>query len=254
MNFKKVLLLLLLCASVLSCRSKKNVVYFQNEAAIPSQNSFNYEPTLQVDDVLSIRVLALDPETVVSFNVDNTANNTATINQRTLMGYLVDSNGFIEFPVLGKLKAAGLTKTAFTQQLKERLILHVTNPTINIRILNFKVTVLGEVSVPGTYEFDTERVTLLQLFSKAGDLTFQSKRKNILIVREVDGIKTFNRVDATQAEIVGSPFYYLAQNDVVYIEPRKNKIDSGAIPPALTNTISVFTVLLTTLLLVRTLK
>jgi polysaccharide export outer membrane protein len=252
MDFKKGVLLVLLCVSVLSCRSKKNVVYFQNEDALLSQKAFNYEPTIQVDDVLSIRVVALDPETVASFNTENSS--TGGIIQRALMGYLVDSNGFIEFPVLGKLKAAGLTKTAFTQQLKERLTLHVTNPTINIRILNFKVTVLGEVGSPGTYEFDTERVTLLQLFSKAGDLTFQSKRKNILIVREVDGIKTFNRVDATQAEIVGSPFYYLAQNDVVYVEPRKNKIDSGAIPPALTNTISVFTVLLTTLLLVRTLK
>ena len=151
--------------------------------------------------------------------------------QETMQLYLVDANGSIEFPVLGKLKVSGLSRTEVLQMLQQKIGVYIKNPIINLRIMNFKVSVQGEVNLPGSYPIASERVTLIEALTMAKDLTIYGKRNNILVIREIDGVKSYNRVDITQANFINSPFYYLAQNDVIYVEPNRNKINGAAIGP-----------------------
>jgi polysaccharide export outer membrane protein len=136
--------------------------------------------------------------------------------------------------------------------LQEKISVYIKDPIINIRIMNFKFSVQGEVTLPGTYSVTSERITLIEALSMAKDLTVYGKRKNILIIREVGGVKTFNRVDITNADFLNSPFYYLSQNDVIYVEPNKNKINGAAIGPNTGVIISVSSLLITLITLIIT--
>lgn len=205
--------------------SKKKVVYLQG-----SQNfkdvSVNYEPIIQNDDKLSILVTSSENEAAAPFNLSSYTNDSAIG-----MTYLVDNKGNIEFPIIGTISVSGYSLHELKEMLKKKLSVYFKNPpVINVAITNFKVTVLGDVKVPGIVTFQNQRVTILDALASAGDLTIFGKRNNILIVRDFQGIKSFNRVDITKAELVNSPFYYLDQNDVIYVEERKAKIDSAALP------------------------
>ena len=227
-----------------SCMSKKNFLYLQG---LPKLSNFsaNYEPIIQNDDRLSIRVNTLEPEASIPFNLEgsktnsgnssnisNSANltNTNSNNSSNSIGYLVDEKGTIDFPVIGTINVAGFTIGQIKTILKEKLAVYLKDPIINIQLLNFKVTVLGDVSSPGIKIFSSNRVTLFDAIGASSDLTIFGKRKNILLVRDFQGVKTFNRIDITQADFVNSPFYYLDQNDVVYVESRKAKVDATALP------------------------
>ena len=234
------LVVLAVLFSLTSCVSRKKTVYFQGDQNA-SIADVNYEPKIQNDDLLSIRVLSSQSELSASFNVTSSTN---------LDGYLVDQYGDIEFPVLGKLHVAGYSKTELKQFFKDKLALYLTDPIIDVKILNFKVSIIGEVNTPGTFKFTTDRVTILDLLAVCGDLTPFGKRDNVLLVRDYQGKKIFNRIDITKSDLVNSPFYYLDQNDVVYVEPRKAKIDSaGIIGTNVVTIISIFTGLLTTYLI-----
>lgn len=226
-----------LCISIIimllfsSCVSKEKMVYLQGNQDF-NNKSTNYDPLIQRDDRLSIIVSALEPETAKPFNLSQnnttgTSNNSSNNNQNT---YLVDVNGKIDFPVIGTLAVEGFSINDLKIMLKEKLSVYIKNPVINITIQNFKVTVLGDVNAPGIKTFNNHRVTLLEAIGASGDLSIFGKRNNILIVRDYQGIKSFNRVDITKADFVNSPFYYLDQNDVVYVEQRKAKMDSSALP------------------------
>lgn len=165
--------------------------------------------------------------------------------------YLIDNTGFIDFPVIGKIKIGGLTRTEANKKLVEAVSEYITKPSINLSILNFKISVLGEVYRPGSYVIQSERITLLEALSKAGDLTIYGKRNNLLVIREVEGKKTYSRVDITSANFLNSPFYYLAQNDVIVVEPNKTKINSSVIGPDVTALLSGLTVLLSLLAILR---
>lgn len=219
-----------------SCASRKDVVYYQNIDGLANQKSNSYEIKLQPDDLLMVIVSAEDPEIAMPFNlksisVQNPGRLDAVSGQQTMQLYLVDADGFIEFPVLGKIKVSGLSRSELLQMLQQKIGVYIKDPIINLRIMNFKVSVQGEINAPGTYTVDSERITLIEALSKAKDLTIYGKRNNILIIREVDGVKSYNRVDITKADFINSPFYYLAQNDVVYVEPNKNKINGAAVGP-----------------------
>jgi polysaccharide export outer membrane protein len=164
--------------------------------------------------------------------------------------YLVNAEGYIEFPVLGKLKVGGLSRSEVIKMLQDKISVYIKNPMINFRIMNFKVSVQGEVTAPGTYTVDSERITLIEALSKAKDLTIYGKRNNILIIREINGVKSYNRIDITKADFIDSPFYYLAQNDVVYVEPNKNKINGAAIGPNTGVIISISSLLITLITLI----
>lgn len=238
--------------SLSSCLSKKKIVYLQGQQN-QSSDQVNYEPLIQNDDMLSISIMSSEPELAAPFNIDQMQNNGVTANTNSMKTtYLVDNSGEIDFPVLGKMKVAGYTKSFLKQYLNERLAIYLKDPIINIRIVNYKVSVLGEVNKPGTFPITGDRVTLLEVLANAGDLTLYGKRDNILIIRDYLGTKTYNRVDITNADFVNSPFYYLDQNDVVYVEPRKAKIDSTAIGSNVGTIISILGfVITTTILLTR---
>lgn len=218
-----------------SCASKKDVIYYQNiDGLVNPENSNSYEIKIQADDLLLIIVSADDAESAVPFNlsvVNMPSSNviSSTQGQQTLQSYLVDYNGEINFPVLGKLKVGGLTRSELLQFLREKLEKYIKNPIINVRITNFKFSLQGEVMNPGTYSISSERVTLIEALAMAKDLTIYGRRDNILIIRELNGVKSYNRVDITKADFINSPFYYLAQNDVVYVEPNKVRVNGAGV-------------------------
>ncbi len=253
MNFNKIIKIGFLFTALLliSCASRKDIVYMQNVDSISSSDEFkNHEPVLQNDDLLSIIVSADQPELTIPFNMPQIQGNyQINENQNGIKTYLIDAYGYIEFPVIGKIKLAGLTRNEAINTLKNQIKVYITNPTINLRILNYKISVLGEVLKPGIYNFTSERITLLEALSDAGDLTIYGKRNNILLIRESDGKKTYNRVDITKADFINTPFYYLSQNDVILVEPNKTRINASVIGPNATVIISSLSLLTTILIL-----
>ena len=183
------------------------------------------------DDILTINVSALDPDTVKPFNLQVVSNNDSNLlnagGQQQFQSYLIDYDGNIDFPVLGKLKVAGLNRTELTSMLVEKISEYANNPIVNVRLSNFTITILGEVRNPGTFTIQDERITVLEALGLADDLTIFGKRKNVLLIREVDGKKKFAKIDLTSVNAVNSPVYYLQQNDVIYIEPNNARIRSS---------------------------
>lgn len=235
-----------------SCASRKNVVYYNDIEKISTTENF-FNTTLQKDDLLMIVVSSQDPYASQPFNlaVNSTVNpkNQAVGGQSQQQLYLVDSEGNIEFPVLGTIKAAGKSKTDLVLELKQKISKYVKDPIVNLRIMNFQIAVQGEVNRPDVYRIDSERVTLPQILSQAGDLTIYGKRDNVLIIREEDGQRITKRVDLTNSDFVNSEFYYLKQNDVVYVEPNKVKVNSAAVGPNISVAISIVSLLITVLAL-----
>ena len=217
---------------ITSCASRKDLVYFQDEPLeagllVSEPEQLIYKP----DDILTINVSALDPDTVRPFNLPVIANNTNDgLNaqaQLQVQSYLVDYDGNIQFPVLGALKVEGLTRTELTSLLTEKISAYANDPIVNVRLANFTITIIGEVSRPGTFTIQDERITLLEALGMANDLTIYGARKNILIIREVEGKKKFATIDLTSINTVNSPVYYLQQNDVIYVEPNRARIRSS---------------------------
>jgi polysaccharide export outer membrane protein len=241
-----------------ACASKQDIVYYQNIDGMSSQKNANsYEIKIRPDDLLSIIVSAEDPEIAIPFNLRTVSMVTPSRQdisrgQETMQLYLVDSSGNIEFPVLGKLQVGGLTRTEVQKMFHDKIAVYIKNPIINFRIMNFKISVQGEVTLPGIYTVTSERITLIEALAMAKDLTIYGKRNNILIIREVDGVKTYNRVDITKADFINSPFYYLVQNDVIYVEPNKNKINGAAVGPNTGVLISITSLIITIITLIVT--
>jgi polysaccharide export outer membrane protein len=235
-----------------SCASRKSVAYLQDIDNTGNSNSVSsYEPVLKNDDLLSIIVSADDPELTYMFNIPQIQGNyKVSDNQDGIKTYLIDNNGEIIFPVLGKIKLAGLTRTQAVQFLTDKVRPYIAkNPTINLRILNFKFSVLGEVNKPGSHIINSERITLLEAIANAGDLTIYGKRDNILLIREKDGTKVYNRIDITKSDFINSEFYYLTQNDVVVVEPNKTRVNASAFGPNVTAIISATSVVISLLIL-----
>ena len=241
-----------------SCASKKDIIYYQDIDSMVDQGKLNsYEIKLQPDDLLSIIVSAEDPEIAAPFNLKSVTLQSAEKldlvgGQITMQLYLVDSDGNIDFPVLGKLKVSGLTRTEILNLFQDRIGNYIKNPIINLRIANFKVSVQGEVKAPGSYPISSERITLIEALTMAGDLSIFGKRNNILIIREIDGVKSYNRVDISKSSFMNSPFYYLKQNDVVYVEPNRSQVNGAAIGPNTGVIISIASILITLVTLILT--
>ena len=244
---------LFIAIMLFSCASRTDVVYYQNIDTINSQEkSSSYEIKIQPDDLLSIIVSAEDAEVAMPFNLGSTSGSNVSSGQQTVQSYLVDSNGTIDFPILGQLKVSGLTRSEVLKMLQDKIVVYVKKPIINLRIMNFKVSVQGEVNSPGTYTVPSDRITLIEALTMAKDLTIYGKRNNILIIREVDGVKSYNRVDITKADFIHSSFYYLAQNDVIYIEPNKSRISSAAVGASTGLIFSATSILITLITLIIT--
>ncbi|MCL2649429.1 MAG: polysaccharide export protein [Candidatus Azobacteroides sp.] len=228
-NFYKVLSRFFLFSFILllltSCGSSKNIIYFQNAPIQnnPSNDVSKYEIHIANNDNLLITVSSKNPQAAEVFNVIKLDRSTSTQNLQW-QGFLVDQFGNINFPLIGTIHLSGLTKSQAISLLQEKISAFIDDPVVNIRFMNYKVTVLGEVNRPGSYTVDDEKLTVVQSLGLAGDMTIYGNRRNIMVCREVLGEKLFYNVDITSPDVFNSPVYYLQQNDVVYVEPNKAKI------------------------------
>lgn len=223
---KLILLALVLTLIITGCVDTKNVAYFNsvNEATIPSKTPIP-ESIIQKNDLLSISVSSLNPAATAIFNPANAS--TSTLGNAN--GYLVSADGFIQFPILGNIKAEGFTKeqlkAEITKKLTDRQLL--TDPIVSIRFLNFRITVLGEVKNPSVVTVPNEKISLLEAIGMAGDLTIYAKRSNVLLIREEGGSKMLKRLNLNSDELLTSPYYYLKSNDIIYVEPDKTVVKAS---------------------------
>ena len=232
------------------------MVYFQPtsvETDIQETNATaNYSAKLQKGDILSIMVSSLSPEASAMFNPYLAAQAASVIqssqnNLPPVFGYLIDEDGFITLPLIGKQKVLGMTTKDATVAITVLLDKYLQQPTVNIRILNFRISVLGEVVRPSVYTVPNEKITLPEALGLAGDLTIYGQRNNVLIIRENDGKRQFARIDLTKRDLFNSPYYYLHANDIVYIEATKSKVTSSdrtvQLAPILLSGLSLLTVI-----------
>ena len=216
----------------------------------------DFEPTIQVGDILFMGVTSLDPISSLLFNSSNAmpaqgASGGNTMVQNITNGLLVDTRGEIEVPKLGKIKVIGKTKAALEQLLQQNLLAYLKDPVVIIRFMNYRVTVLGEVARPSTVAIQNERISILEALGLCGDLTIYGNRSNILLIHENNGVKELHRINLNNTSLFSSPYYYLQSNDVLYVEPNKAKVySSTAAPVILPNilaSLSLILILITTL-------
>ena len=236
---KRNLLLALVAAVTLicSCSQVKDIAYFQNKIVdSPEKIDKHAGIVIQPKDQLSIIVSCRNPELVAMFNlpvVSYYAGSEIAVgaSQQRLSGYVVDNEGCIDFPVLGKIKVAGFTRWELAEYIKNKLIADglLNDPMVTVEFMNFKVSVIGEVGAPGTYAIGGDKVTVLQAIGLAKDLTIYGRRDNVSVIREQNGQRVIYQIDLTDVDMFKSPAYYLQQNDVVYVEPNKNKARQATI-------------------------
>ena len=214
-----------------SCGTVKDIAYFQNKIVNEPEAIDKHAGTvIQPKDMLSIVVSNRNPELVAMFNLpvisyQAGSETVSGAGQQRLMGYVVDNEGFIDFPVLGPIKVAGLTRWELSNLIKERLIKggFLTDAVVTVEFMNFKVSVIGEVNSPGTYTLSNGKVTILQAISLARDLTIFGQRENVCVIREREGERVIYEVNLCDVSLFDSPAYYLQQNDVVYVQPSEIK-------------------------------
>ncbi|ATV38736.1 polysaccharide biosynthesis/export family protein [Prevotella intermedia] len=225
---KKLLLPIMVVTMILmmvGCGSSKEVAYWQNIDSISLAASKGlYDAKIMPKDELTILVQTTDPLTSEPFNLRSTGQ-TSSKNQIT--GYLVDNDGMINLPIVGKIHVAGLTKTECEDLIKSKIqpyLARTENPLVSVRTSSYRITVIGEVNRPGVIPVATEKISLIEALAEAGDMTIYGKRDNVLLVREdKSGEKHKVRLNMNDANIINSPYYYLQQNDIVYVEPHKVK-------------------------------
>ncbi len=230
-NIYLVLTLLLLS----SCGVKyKSVPYFIDlpaDSLLKEQITNKTVLRIQKNDILAITVNSLNPEASAIFNLGTTssvqAGNVSNLDPSlTANGFLVDEKGLIQLPLVGSVSVNGLTTAEAREQIQNKLKPYLKEPVVSIRLVNFRISVLGDVSRPGVYPISNERVNVSEALSLAGDLTITAERNNVLLVREIDGNRQFVRLNMQSKELFNSPYYYLQNNDVLYIQPGKAKYAS----------------------------
>lgn len=242
-----------LCMVVLfvGCTSYKKIPYM-----IDAENFANaskdalYDARIMPKDLLTITVSSTEPEAAVPFNLTvptiQNSNLTSQISQAALQTYLVDNNGDVQFPVLGKLHLGGLTKSEAEAYIIDKLKESFKElPIVNVRLVNYKVSVLGEVNHPGTFTVANEKINLFEALALAGDMTIYGKRGNVKLLREhSDGKKEIITMDINKSDIINSPYFYLQQNDVLYVEPNKAKSKNSDIGQTTTLLMSATSILI----------
>lgn len=250
---KNILLAVLGALLFASCASRESIVYYQD---IDQQTRVvgTHNTLIQPDDLLMIIVSAQNPLAAEAYNL--TANLSVDPDNQSAGGgsqqqlYLVDSEGYIDFPVLGRLLIGGKTKEQVSDEMHALIAKDIKDAVINIRLMNYKVTVMGEVNRPGVHKINSERITLPEALSLSGDLTKYGKRDNILITRETTEGITTQRVDLTSTDFMQSDYFYLKQNDIVYVEPNKTSVNSSGVGPNISIYLTVISLLLTTTALI----
>jgi polysaccharide export outer membrane protein len=238
-----------------SCASKKDVLYMQ-DALDKGSGAINYQSSnIQPNDILKITVESLVPEAAIPYNKTlSQGMQPQNIQLLQLDGYLVSLDNTINYPVLGEISTANQTTEQLEQHIKDKLVSggHLMSPTVNVRLINAKVTILGEVNRPGTYNFTEKNITILQALGYASDLTINGKRDDILITREVDGIRKVAHIDLTSAAFMNSEFYFIKPNDLIVVNPNNPRVkNAGFIGNAGTVLTIASLVLSVTILLTR---
>ena len=245
---------ILLLLVIASCASPKDIVYFQdskNYASKEIEQSFKVK--MQVDDLLAITVNNKNPELTLPFNLPTVAYQAGSGAQlsgvQQLQGYLVDTEGNIDFPILGVIHVAGMTRMELTNLIKKRLIAgdYMKDPVVSVKLLNYKISVMGEVNNPGSFTINSDRITVLEALSLAGDLSIYGKRDRVMVIREENGVRQITQLNLKSAEVFNSPYYYLQQNDVVYVEPNNSKVGQSTYNsnlPLLVSSLSILTTVL----------
>ena len=228
MNKRIIFVVIMAVFAMSSCRTVKDIAYFQNKVVDqPEKIDKHAGIVIQPKDMMSVVVSSKNPELVAMFNLPVVSYQAGSeivaaggYNQR-LMGYVVDNDGYIDFPILGKLKVAGMTRWELSEMIKDRLLKDglLKDAVVTVEFMNFKISVIGEVNAPGTYTIDGDKVTVLQAISLARDLTIFGKRENVSVIREKDGERVIYELNLTDVSLFDSPGYYLQQNDVVYVQP-----------------------------------
>lgn len=242
-NCASLLLLGSLFVSLSACVQHRQLVNFRDLNEEPVLDGYTAPLnlpalTVQPDDILYITVNSLDDETSLPYNLAGGENNirggggggNGGFNPILLQGYAVDSSGFIEFPNIGRIEVGGLTLEGVQERVFEALKPYLNNPAVNVKFLNFRYTIIGDVRIPGTYSSINERVSILEALGSAGDLTDYANRENVLLIREEEGRRKVVQLDLQSEDIFNSPYYYLQQNDVIYVEPIQAKVATVADP------------------------
>jgi polysaccharide export outer membrane protein len=238
---KKFYLLFSLAGALLlltSCGSTKDVAYFQNSEYFDSESSkYLYDARIMPKDVLTITVSTVNPEAAVPFNLTVptpfSQNTRSTYSQPMLQNYLVDNNGFIDYPIIGSINVGGLTKSACEKLIHDKIMPYMNaneNPIVTVRMSSYSISVLGEVNRPGSYQVGREKINVLEALAQAGDLTIYGVRDKVKLIREdATGRKEIHTLNLNDANIISSPYYYLQQNDIVYVEPNKVKAQNSSV-------------------------
>ncbi|MCV2483542.1 polysaccharide biosynthesis/export family protein [Flavobacterium sp. SH_e] len=227
--FFPIILLILLMLE--SCTTKKEMLYLQDLDSY-ANSTLNYtSPKIQPNDILKIDIGDINPVVAAPFNMTSATNGQTSVEMMRLSGYLVNPQGNIMMPILNEVKVGGLTPANVEIKIKERLINenYLVNPTVQCRVLNNKFTILGEVNAPGVKPFSEESISLLDAIGLAGDLTYSAIRKDVKLIREVDGKRLVFHVDLTTASWMSNPNYRIRQNDVIIVEANKLKVNSGGL-------------------------
>jgi polysaccharide export outer membrane protein len=246
---KRLLTLVLIAIFISSCATRKEVVYFQDAKDFETVvDTDTFSTKFKINDILNIYISTFDAEATRPFNLIK-----ATENGRSeAVDYLIDKDGNIDYPVLGKIKLVGLTVQEAKELIKQKLAVYLKDPIVNIRLANFRVTVLGSVNRPGTYNISGERITILEALGQAGDLNIKGRRDNVLVIRDFNGTKVYTRINLTNKESMNSPVYYLTQNDVVYVEPNKSAISTSSLDNRTSIIVSIVSLLITSGVIILT--
>lgn len=238
-----------LLAALLLTSCGSHVAYLQNSDLVDLSNSeYLYDARIMPKDLLTITVSTVNREASEPYNLMvrptlNTTNKNVSTTGGSLLPYLVDNEGKIDFPVLGTLKVGGLTKHECEQMIHDKLLRfmnEVENPIVTVRMANYKISVLGEVAHPGMFTVDNEKINIFEALAKAGDLTIYGQRDKVKLIREnAQGRKEIHKLNLNDTEIINSPYYYLQQNDIIYVEPNKVKAGNSGIGSSTTIWISV---------------
>ena len=253
MKTKNIFLPTLLVVMLLTSCGSSNVAYFQNSDNVNYEaSSYLYDARIMPKDELTISVNTTTPDAAVPFNLllqnEYTQGRSVASYGGMLMPYLVDNLGYINFPIIGRLKVGGLTKSECEKLILEKIRPYMAeseNPVVTVRMSSYSVSVLGEVTRPGSFLVSREKITILEALAQAGDLTIYGVRDRVKLIREdATGKKTIVKLDLTDANIINSPYYYLQQNDVVYVEPNKVKAQNSKVGQVTTLSFSATSILI----------
>lgn len=242
-----------------SCTTAKKIVYLQNIDEVQLQElTSKYEARIKKDDLLSIIVSGPDKQVVMPYNLtlsDMSTSAGSTDPERATLAYLVDNNGQINFPILGKINVEGMTRSELVKYLTNEISLDVKDPIVYVSFKNYKITVLGEVRSPGTYTMNSERINIFQALGMAGDMLLTADRQDMILIREVAGVPTYHKIDLRDASVLNSDYYYMQQNDILYVRPSAQRVAAATtatgiwstVLSSITTTISVLAFVLATM-------